>query len=118
MNAATTKRKAELERELKKIRVQDEKDRRAAEYAASQKKLGRCYIESFGDSAFILRKLISVKEKEPTLFTMDAVYIQVRREGLVIGWRKSKLAEIMKCTNSEKTRQLVYKDGKWVKQKV
>ena len=49
---------------------------------------------------------------------LDSCGHEVRREGLVIGWRKSKLAEIMKCTNSEKTRQLVYKDGKWVKQKV
>jgi len=41
---------------------------------------------------------------------------EVRKEGLVIGWRKNKRAKIIKCTNSERTRELVYKNGTWIKQ--
>lgn len=36
---------------------------------------------------------------------------EIRENGLVVGWRKDSCT--FKCTNPEKTRQLVYKDKKW-----
>lgn len=84
MDSSTIKRKARLELELKKIRVQDEKDRRAAEFVISKKKIGMCYKEKFGNSAFILRKIISVQGKEPNKFTMNSVYIRIMEGGISV----------------------------------
>lgn len=38
---------------------------------------------------------------------------EVRRNGLVIGWRKNNKSKIEKCINPEKTKQLVFINGKW-----
>lgn len=38
---------------------------------------------------------------------------EVRKNGLVIGWRKNEKSVLYKCTNSEKTRKLVFIRGKW-----
>ena len=43
----------------------------------------------------------------------DSCGHEVRKNGLVIGWRKTKKSLTIKCTNSEKTLQLVFVDGKW-----
>ena len=39
---------------------------------------------------------------------------EVRVKGLVIGWRKTKGSEVMRCTNSGETRELIYIKGKWI----
>jgi hypothetical protein len=40
---------------------------------------------------------------------------EVRKNGLVIGWKKTKKSKIMKCINSAETKQLIFSDGKWRK---
>ena len=43
----------------------------------------------------------------------DSCGHDARKNGLVIGWRKTKKSTTIKCTNSEETLQLVFVDGKW-----
>lgn len=46
----------------------------------------------------------------------DSCGHEVRVGGLVTGWKLKARGEMVKCTNSEKTGQLVYAKGIWVEQ--
>lgn len=44
---------------------------------------------------------------------------EIRENGLVVGWKRKPQStgeEMVKCTNSEKTRELLYVKGIWVEQ--
>lgn len=43
----------------------------------------------------------------------DSCGHEIREDGLVIGWRKTNKSKTIKCICPEKTRQLVYVNGKW-----
>jgi len=43
---------------------------------------------------------------------------EIRLEGLVVGWKLTAGSEISECKNPDKTRELIYINGKWVEQEV